>query len=98
MSLKSATQLMSIITIVCGFSGTLAGSLIIDQRMAKHIKEYEVGLISQENLQYISVEKSSFYLFFFIFLATLFSVTGSILGSFYYYITGFTISVIFIFA
>ena len=78
MSLKSATELMSIITIVCGISGTLAGSLITDQRMGKYVKDHEKGLITQVKLQYISVEKSSLSLFIIVCFATAFALAGRV--------------------
>lgn len=98
MSQLMATRIMAGITIGCGFTGTIIGSLILDRNLKKFYDAEKINEISQEKLMFISVEKSSYMLLVVMVLATIFAVGGSAVGQFYYYIIGYAIAAIFLFA
>lgn len=98
LSMTEATQLISTITITCGIFGTISGSLLLDYNMKKDYKNNETGGISNKELMYISVEKSSLMLFIYVFIATGFLVAGGIVAELWYYIVGFSIGTLFLFA
>lgn len=98
LSSLAATRVMGIITIVCGLSGTIIGSLFLDCYLQKYYAAEQNGEISYEKLMFITVEKSSFMLFIVIFIAAVFSITGSVIGGFYMYVGGYAIAAVFLFA
>lgn len=98
LSMSDATKLMSIITISCGIFGTITGSLILDSNLKNDCKNCENGKISLETFMFISVEKSSFMLFLFVVLAAGFLVAASVVNQFLYYVIGFSVGNVFIFA